>query len=156
MRYVLERTPTQPVVIFRMKTFYTCLALCCFVLISFAFAPLTSAAEPLNDSDAKFMVLYEQVLKGFVQSNLQVAKDAAHALPNGDGKAIEDAKDLKEGRAAFATLSQHAEKIVAGHPDYHVFYCPMVKQDWVQKSTTVANPYLGADMLTCGVEKKNP
>ena len=138
-----------------MKTFSsrTCLLGFCAAL-ALAAAP-ARAAGPLSDADAKFMVLYEQVLKGFVQSNLQVAKDAAHALPNGEGQGILDAKDLKEGRAAFATLSQHAEKIVAGHPEFHVFNCPMVNKDWVQQQTTVANPYLGADMLTCGVEKKN-
>ena len=63
---------------------------------------------------------------------------------------------MKAAREAFVTLSQHAEKIVAGNPDFHVFNCPMVHKDWVQRTTTVANPYLGADMLTCGVEKKNP
>ena len=125
------------------------------VLAVAAVAAPARAAQPLSDADSKFMVLYEQVLKGFVQSNLQAAKDAAHALPNGEGKDIEDAKDLKEARNAFATLSQHAEKIVAGNPQYHVFNCPMVNKDWVQSQTTIANPYLGADMLTCGVEKKN-
>ena len=129
----------------------------CAALVLAVAAAVTPARamQPMSDADSKFMVLYEQVLKGFVQSNLQVAKDAAHALPNGEGKDIENAKDLKEGRAAFATLSQHAEKIVAGNPTFHVFNCPMVNKDWVQSSTTVANPYLGADMLTCGVEKKN-
>ena len=45
--------------------------------------------------------------------------------------------------------------MVAGQPGYHVFYCPMAKKDWVQQTTKVANPYMGKDMLTCGVEKKN-
>ena len=137
-----------------MKTFFlSSLAGCAAVL---ALAATSLHAAPLSDDDSKFMTIYEQVQKGLVTSNLNVAKDAAHALAGGEGDAIQNAKDLKAAREAFATLSQHAEKIVAGNPDYHVFNCPMVNKDWVQKTTTVANPYLGADMLTCGVEKKNP
>lgn len=116
--------------------------------------PLAGRAAPLSDEDAKFMTIYEQVLKAFVTDNLNSAKDAAHALPGGAGQAILDAKDLKAGREAFATLSQTAEKKVTGNPDFHVFYCPMAKKDWVQRTTTIANPYEGKDMLDCGVEKK--
>ncbi len=123
-------------------------------LLALAAAPLRAA--PLSEADDKFMTIYEQIQKGLVQSNLNVAKDAAHALAGGEGDAVQNAKDLKAAREAFATLSQHAEKIVAGNPDFHVFNCPMVNKDWVQRTTAIANPYLGADMLTCGVEKKNP
>ncbi len=125
-------------------------------LAALAVSVSVRAAQPLSDADMKFMTIYEQVQKGLVTNNLNVAKDAAHALANDEGDPIKNARDIKEARAAFATLSQHAEKIVAGNPDYHVFNCPMVNKDWVQSTTTVANPYLGTDMLTCGVEKKNP
>ena len=121
-------------------------------------APLatTRAAQPLSADDAKFMTIYEQVLKALVQDNVNAAKDAAHALP-GDAGAdlLKSGNDLKAARNAFAVLSQTAEKKVAGNPDFHVFYCPMVKKDWVQSTTTIANPYMGKEMLTCGAEKKN-
>ena len=141
-----------------MKTFSSrsCRFGFCAVLalaVAAAVAP-ARAAQPLSDADMKFMTIYEQIQKGLVTNNLNVAKDAAHALANSEGDPIKNAKDIKEARSAFATLSQHAEKIVAGNPQYHVFNCPMVNKDWVQSTTTVANPYLGADMLTCGVEKK--
>ncbi len=119
-------------------------------------APLAShAAQPLSADDLKFMTIYEQVLKALVTGNANAVKDAAHALPGGAGEDILKSSDLKAEREAFAVLSQTAEKKVAGNPDYHVFYCPMAKKDWVQTTTTVANPYMGDDMLTCGVEKKN-
>ena len=89
-----------------------------------------------------------------MEENLSAAKEAAHTLPNGAGSDLENAKDLKGAREAFATISQTAEKMAAGVPGYHVFYCPMAKKDWVQQTTAVANPYMGRDMLTCGVEKK--
>ena len=111
------------------------------------------AAEPPSADAEKFLVPYEQLLKALVEENLNAAKDAAHALPNGAGDKVQNANDLKAARDAFADLSVTAEKMVAGQPGYHVFYCPMAKKDWVQQSTEVANPYMGKDMLTCGVEK---
>ncbi len=127
------------------------LLLCGLALVT---APFTGRAAPLSDDDSKFMTIYEQVLKALVTDNLNAAKDAAHAMPDGAGQGILDAGDLKAARAAFATMSQTAEQKVAGNPDFHVFYCPMAKKDWVQRTTTVANPYMGKDMLDCGVEKK--
>ena len=112
------------------------------------------AADPPSPDAEKFLIPYEQVLKALVQEDLPAAKEAAHTLPNGAGSDLENAKDLKAARDAFAAISQTAEKKAAGVPGYHVFYCPMAKKDWVQQSTTVANPYEGKDMLTCGVEKK--
>ncbi len=120
-------------------------------------SPLASrAAQPLSADDTKFMTIYEQVLKALVDDNVNAAKDAAHALPGDAGADIlKSGNDLKAARNAFAVLSQTAEKKVAGNPDFHVFYCPMAKKDWVQSTTTIANPYMGKEMLTCGVEKKN-
>ncbi len=112
------------------------------------------AADPPSADAEKFLVPYEQLLKALVDDNLNAAKDAAHALPNGAGDKIQHASSLKEARESFADLSQTAEKMVQGQPGYHVFYCPMAKKDWVQQTTTVANPYEGKEMLTCGVEKK--
>ena len=112
------------------------------------------AAEPPNPDAEKFLVPYEQVLKALVDDNLDAAKGAAHTLPGNAGGDLESAKDLKAARAAFAALSQTAEKMATGVPGYHVFYCPMAKKDWVQQTTVVANPYEGKEMLTCGVEKK--
>ena len=129
--------------------------------LSFLFAGLVGlsasnllAVDPPNPDAEKFLIPYEQVLKALVQDDLPAAKQAAHALPEGAGNDLENAKDIKAARDAFATLSQTAEKMAAGVPGYHVFYCPMAKKDWVQQSTTVANPYEGKEMLTCGVEKK--
>ena len=114
----------------------------------------THAADPPTPDAEKFLVPYEQVLKALVDDNLDAARQAAHTLPNGAGGDLEKSKDLKAARAAFSTLSETAEKMAAGVPGYHVFYCPMAKKDWVQQTTTVANPYEGKEMLTCGVEKK--
>ena len=114
------------------------------------------AAEPPNPDAEKFLIPYEQVLKALVQEDLPAAKQAAHALPDSAGSDLENAKDLKTAREAFFKVSQTAEKMAGGAPGYHVFYCPMTKGNWtwVQQTTTIANPYMGKEMLTCGVEKK--
>jgi hypothetical protein len=31
-----------------------------------------------------------------------------------------------------------------------VAYCPMVRKPWMQRAETIANPYYGTQMLTCG------
>ena len=127
--------------------------ICCGLLaVSLPFA--SRAADPPNADAEKFLVPYEQALKALVDENLNDAKDAAHAFPNHEGDKLQNAKDLKAAREAFGELSVTAEKLAKGQPGYHVFYCPMAKKDWVQQTTTVANPYMGKDMLTCGVEKK--
>lgn len=149
----MTQAGTRPTCDFiRMKTFFriSCLA----VLLGGWSVSDLCAAEPPNADAGKFLVPYEQVLKALVDDNLDAAKQAAHTLPNGAGADLENAKDLKAARDAFATLSQTAEKLAAGVPGYHVFYCPMAKKDWVQQTTAIANPYEGKDMLTCGVEKK--
>lgn len=130
---------------------------CLFLLCGLAWlvAPPVGHAAPLSEGDVKFMTLYEQVQKALVQDNLNAAKDAAHALAGDQGQGMLKASDLKAARDAFADLSKTAEHLVAGNPDYHVFYCPMAKKDWVQSTTTIANPYEGKEMLTCGVEKKS-
>ena len=54
-------------------------------------------------------------------------------------------------RASFKELSAIASKMQLP-PDYAVAYCPMYKggSKWVQKKETLANPYYGKSMLTCG------
>ena len=41
--------------------------------------------------------------------------------------------------------------------DYAVAFCPMYKggSKWVQKKGTLANPYFGKTMLTCGTFEKS-
>ena len=79
------------------------------------------AADPPNPDAEKFLIPYEQVLKAMVQEDLPAAKEAAHALPNGVGGELENAKDIKAARAALASLIQTAEKMEAGVPGYSFF-----------------------------------
>ncbi len=64
------------------------------------------------------------------------------------------AKDLKAMRAAFKPLSESLIKYLAdtktGKGVYREAYCPMVRASWLQTGKTIANPYMGNEMPTCG------
>ncbi|HEY7442652.1 MAG TPA: DUF3347 domain-containing protein [Vicinamibacterales bacterium] len=69
------------------------------------------------------------------------------------------AKDIALARTAFGDLSEammayaKATGATFGR-DVNVAYCPMVQKSWLQKGQTIANPYYGKSMLTCGEIRK--
>ena len=113
-----------------------------------AFATSALAAD-LTESDKRVLVNYEKVHAALVADDLAGAKKVANDL-DAAGAALAQSETLDAARAAFVALSDQAVKIAAGQPGYYVLHCPMVKHDWVQTSKTVANPYGGKRMVTCG------
>jgi len=62
--------------------------------------------------------------------------------------------DLKTARNGFGAVSNGLIAYLrAAHgkrqPPYQ-FYCPMVKQSWLQPDKDIRNPYYGSSMLKCG------
>jgi hypothetical protein len=110
-------------------------------------------AANLSDKDKQFLSGYEQIHTALAADDLSAAKASAKEL-GGEGNEIAKATSLKDARASFEKLSSRAKTLAAGQPDYHVFHCPMLKKDWVQTSTTVANPYGGKGMVSCGEIQK--
>src|SRR5438552_5991729 len=125
------------------------------VCAAIAFATMQSLAQAANlsDQDKKFLTSYEKIHVALAGDDLASAKAAATELSD-SGSDIAKANSLKDARASFEKLSSRAKTLAAGQPDYHVFHCPMLKKDWVQTSTTVANPYGGKDMISCGEIQK--
>ena len=81
------------------------------------------------------------------------AKSAAAEL--GDSATdFDKANSLQGARSAFEKLSGLAKTKIAGQSGYYVAHCPMLNKDWVQTSTTIANPYGGKEMVGCGEIKK--
>ncbi|MBA3963989.1 MAG: DUF3347 domain-containing protein [Chthoniobacterales bacterium] len=113
---------------------------------------LVSAAN-LSEQDKKFLSGYENAHLALTADNLDGAKAAVPKLGN-DGAELSESASLKDARAAFEKLSAKAKQLTAGQSGYYVVNCPMLKKDWVQTSTTIANPYGGKDMATCGEVKK--
>jgi RND family efflux transporter MFP subunit len=69
--------------------------------------------------------------------------------------------DMTKAKASFAMLSRTMVEYVKGPgkeearaQGIKIFYCPMQKESWLQKGTSVQNPFLGKDMLICGNEIK--
>ena len=76
-----------------------------------------------------------------------------------EAKKITDASDLATARAAFHVISKDIGKMVehvgtTGKQDVYKMSCPMAFQgkggEWLQDSNSLANPYYGASMYSCG------
>ena len=117
-----------------------------------AFAVSAQAAN-LSDKDKQFLAGYEKVHTALAADDLSTAKAAAKDLGE-EGSDIAKVGSLKDARAGFEKLSSRAKTLVADQTGYHIFHCPMLEKDWVQTSTTVANPYGGKDMVGCGEIKE--
>jgi hypothetical protein len=68
---------------------------------------------------------------------------------------LASAGDLADARAKFGTLSEAIVTYMTGlhltsPAGTRVAYCPMVQKPWLQEGTTLANPYYGSEMPTCG------
>jgi len=68
---------------------------------------------------------------------------------------LASATEIQDARDKFGTLSDAVVTYMDGlhlaPPDgVRKAYCPMVKKPWLQQGDTLANPYYGASMLTCG------
>jgi hypothetical protein len=114
---------------------------------------VSAQAANLSDKDKQFLAGYEKVHTALVADDLSSAKAAAKGLGD-EGSDIAKAGSLKDARAGFEKLSDRAKTLAPGQSDYHVFHCPMLKKDWVQTSTTVANPYGGKEMASYGEIQK--
>jgi hypothetical protein len=130
-------------------SFQTALAIAIAIL---GIASLTRAAN-LSDKDKQFLAGYEKVHTALAADDLSAAKAAATDLGT-DGAELSKSNSLKDARAAFEKLSAQAKQLASGQPGYHVYHCPMLNKDWVQTSTTTANPYGGKEMVGCGEIQK--
>ena len=106
---------------------------------------------------------YMDAAAALAEDNLEKAKVALEALANestGEMKTLAQAAantgDIAATRERFKSLSELATKMELPK-DYAVALCPMYKggSKWVQKKGTLANPYFGKTMLTCGSFEKS-
>jgi hypothetical protein len=123
------------------------------VAVCLALGSATVLAATLSDKDKQFLTSYEQAHTALAADDLNGAKSAANDL-GGEGAELSKSSSLKEARDAFGKLSAKAKQLAAGQSGYHVYHCPMLKKDWVQTSTTTANPYGGKEMVGCGQIQK--
>ena len=65
------------------------------------------------------------------------------------------AADLADARTKFGALSEAMVVYMNGlhltpPAGVRVAFCPMVQTRWLQRGSTIANPYFGSQMPTCG------
>jgi hypothetical protein len=127
------------------------------------------AGEPLG----QIVDAYLRIQGALADDALGPVKPAADAIAAAAGSlgeagrgvqqaaaALARARDLAGAREAFGTLSDallayaRSARVSLGD-GVRVAYCPMVGKSWVQKGQTIANPYGGRSMRTCG-EFKGP
>ncbi|MFQ5504769.1 MAG: efflux RND transporter periplasmic adaptor subunit [Planctomycetota bacterium] len=99
----------------------------------------------------------DQAARGQPEPVLQTVRQAAtHARELAAAPSLDEARRLLGdiNRVLFH-LGAHSEDLRAG---LHVFKCPMAPgfQLWFQKAPSIANPYMGTAMPTCGVRSEWP
>jgi hypothetical protein len=124
-----------------------------YVAIAFAAMQSLAQAANLSDQDKNFLTSYEKIHVALAADDLASAKAAATELGD-QGSDIAKANSLKDARVGFEKVSAHAKTIAAGQSGYYAAHCPMLNKDWVQTSTTIANPYGGKQMVGCGEIQK--
>ncbi|HET9217306.1 MAG TPA: hypothetical protein VFR18_10025 [Terriglobia bacterium] len=119
------------------------------------------AASPVETPAPSSSVLsttYVDAATALAADDTKKAKESLTALANESSgelktlaQAAADAGDLEAMREKFKALSNLATTMELP-PDHAVAFCPMYKggAKWVQKKGTLANPYFGSTMLTCG------
>ena len=142
-----------------------CFAFIGIVTLSFAHE---HAASPLQTALEQYVKIQTALagdsLKGVPEAAAAIAataKENAGAFQEttvAQAEAVEKATDIKAARLAFKPLSAtliaaaSAAKEKTGH--YYEAFCPMAGAAWIQSDKNVANPYYGANMLTCGEIRK--
>ena len=161
------------------KTIFTVLAVVLFSLflvnVFVAAGPEKEKADPIQilmeNYFAVGQTLSQDSFKGLGESaqkigeaTSQILKEEKQSSPEkkdffAQVKAIQnaaqkfEAKDLKSARESYKALSQAVDKFVKtyGYSDSaYSFYCPMVKESWLQSTDQIANPFYGSQMLKCG------
>ena len=69
----------------------------------------------------------------------------------GKNSSLEAAREAyKTLASSFVPMARGSYEKRSGDPRYAVMSCPMVGASWIQVDGTVANPFYGSQMATCG------
>ena len=88
------------------------------------------------------------------ETTLDAESAAFVATIEAESTAAAAAADIAARRTAMKKVSAAAIPLAKKHPGgsrtLSEAYCPMADASWLQTGTTIANPYYGSEMLTCG------
>jgi uncharacterized protein DUF3347 len=121
-------------------------------------APTAAPAAGVLDPYLRIAAtLAEDKLEG-VASDAKAIGAAAAKLGEAGGKVkdaaadLAKATDIETARGAFGTLSASVITLVGDkRPEgVKLAYCSMADKQWLQRGSTIRNPYFGSVMLECG------
>jgi hypothetical protein len=118
---------------------------------------------------------YFATQEALAADNLETAQASAKLLmaahknnpcAQGVGKSAQNimkASSIEDARVAFKTLSDTVIPLVEQNGvsggEAHLVHCPMAFEfsgaSWLQKDKSVANPYFGSEMFSCGAVKES-
>lgn len=131
---------------------------------------MSMAAESKNESPLdKLLHLYFALSNALSHDDYGVARAKLDALASGEGVSdisgfagvLNDAatsESISELRSAFESISrtlvEHIEANDSVFSPIYIAHCPMAFDnegaDWIQETQTIANPYFGEAMFSCG------
>lgn len=137
------------------------------IVLAFFIINGTGSGPKLSPRDQVLIEKYERVRIALALDNLQAAKQAASDLAGyfkdqktiaGGAEALIKADSLEAARYAFKVISGDVVKIARGHRDCYVMCCPsncprVFFGEWVQTYPVIENPFMGKEMMHCGMIK---
>lgn len=134
------------------------------ILIIIGAGAISTSIAAAADIDQKSLLNeYVKIQQALAHDTMDGVKESAGAIEKSAfskeikstaGK-VANAKNLKEARTSFKDLSKAISPLAKKNGgDFEVYSCPMANATWVQKKGSIANPYYGREMQTCG-EKVN-
>jgi Cu(I)/Ag(I) efflux system membrane fusion protein len=131
----------------------------------------TTLTPAEHEALQKYLTAIAATTEALADDNL-VAYNASLADIPAPPKALDvklppESSDLASARRSFLPVSQtvadYARQVQRDFPKLKIFRCPMSDQigkgapenaKWIQFASTLRNPYMGKEMLNCGVEVK--
>ena len=147
----------------------------CFSVFVMMWAVACAPAPQTTNTPAAGSKLPDSIVKPYLEVQTALAEDRIDDVKSNAGQIataatalgapamkidtaavqLASATELEDAREKFGKLSDAVVAYMDGlkltPPDgVRKAYCPMAQKPWLQKGDTLANPYYGSSMLTCG------
>ncbi|MFZ5475609.1 MAG: hypothetical protein ACOZNI_02440 [Myxococcota bacterium] len=111
-------------------------------------APFTCCADPALEAKlGTYLTAQEKLAKDDATAAAEIAQLDPALGVTADTPIADQRKQLK----AFSdTFVAQVRSSAGGATAVREVHCPMYPGSWLQKGETIANPYYGSQMLTCG------
>ena len=148
---------------------------CVGVLMTLAMMAAGCSEKTFPKAPAEGSVMSRGVVDPYLKIQLALASDSTEGVKANAGEIataasalgapaakidmaaiqLASAGELDDARAKFGVLSEAIDTYMTGlhltPPEgVKIAFCPMARKPWMQQAESIANPYYGTQMLTCG------